>query len=432
VSSEFPLRLALALGDQELEQRLRPAIDLDDELVVATNCLAADQLLQAVESRAVDAIVVAWGLHRLSQAVLADLERARLPLVLLTPDTVGEVVQTRSAAVLPLEVDAATLREAIKTAARPDRVVQPRPRPAPEPPTSTTPKPVSAEGVCVLAVAGGSGSPGRTTVAINLAAALGAVAPTVLVDADCASPCVAAYLNRDPSRNVCTLAHAVREDPHSWAAALEQELQPLHEVSPAAVALCGLPKRELRPTLTPGMMERLVAELARRYRYVVLDVGAELLGMDAPAIAHRAALAAAQHVLLVVASDLVSLWHGRIALGQLERHLSISGDQVSLVINRHDPRYHHPPRDIEWHLAAPAALVIPHDYAALQRAMADNYPVVADSASRAGRAVLTLAERIHHGRVRMPVPHTETRPGAGVRVALPSALAGALRWGSSS
>jgi septum formation inhibitor-activating ATPase MinD len=432
VSSGLPLRLALALGDQELEQRLRPALDMDDELIVAVNCLAADQLLQAVEARAVDVLVVAWGLHRLSESVLADLDRARLPLVLLVPDDASDIARAQAGSVLPIEVDVGTLREAIKSAARGERFLTSRPPAVSEPDQPATRERMPTSGLGVIAVAGGSGSPGRTTVAINLAAALGAVAPTVLVDADCASPCVAAYLNRDPSRNVCTLAHAVREDPHSWGPALEQELQPLHSASPSALVLCGLPKRELRPTLTTAVMERLMDELARRYRYVVLDVGSELLGMDAPAAAHRAALGTAQHVLVVTAADLVSLWHGRIALGQLERHMAIGGEQVSLIINRHDARYHHAPADIEWHLGTPAVLTVPNDYAALQRAMADNYPVVADSGSRAGRALITLAERIHHGRVRLPAPQPNPKRRSGRRVALPAGLASALRWGSST
>src|SRR5882672_2392320 len=54
------LRLALGLGDQELEQRLRPAFDAADDVVVVAQCLAADQLVQAVESHQVDATVVAW------------------------------------------------------------------------------------------------------------------------------------------------------------------------------------------------------------------------------------------------------------------------------------------------------------------------------------------------------------------------------------
>src|SRR5688500_4185577 len=84
------LRLALALGDQELEQRLRPALEAAHDLEVAAQCLAADQLLEVVQTRQVDAVVVAWGLHRLSESVLAQLERARLPMLVLVPDPDNE------------------------------------------------------------------------------------------------------------------------------------------------------------------------------------------------------------------------------------------------------------------------------------------------------------------------------------------------------
>ena len=114
----------------------------------------------------------------------------------------------------------------------------------------------------MIAVAGGTGSPGRTTLAINLAVALGAIVPTVLVDVDCCSPTVSAYLNRDPSRNVCTLAHAVRDDPHGWPYGLQEELQPLHPRSPYGRVLCGLPRRETRASLTPAVMEQLLVPVA--------------------------------------------------------------------------------------------------------------------------------------------------------------------------
>jgi Flp pilus assembly CpaE family ATPase len=243
---------------------------------------------------------------------------------------------------------------------------------------------------------------------------------------------VAAYLNRDPSRNVCTLAHAVRESPHAWGHALHQELQALHPRSPFGMLLCGLPKRELRASLTPAVMDQLIGELTRRFRHVILDVGAELLGMDAAAATHRTALSLAQHVLLVSGSDLVSLWHTRTALGQLERHLHIDQERISLVINRHDARYHHLPAEIEWHLGVAAAQVIPQDYAGLQRAVAEQYPVVLEPSSRAARAMLGLAERIHQGRVRLPALEAVRAPRTGWRAALPTALAGLLRWGGSS
>ena len=84
--SRGPIRLALGLGDQELEQRLRPALDADLDLAIAVHCLAADQVLQAVEARRVDAVVLAAGLHRLNEPLLRDLERTRTPVVLLAAD----------------------------------------------------------------------------------------------------------------------------------------------------------------------------------------------------------------------------------------------------------------------------------------------------------------------------------------------------------
>ncbi|MCA1644319.1 MAG: hypothetical protein LC797_02235 [Chloroflexi bacterium] len=323
------LRVALGLGDQELEQRLRPAFDAADDVVVVAQCLAAEQLLQVVESRQADATT--------PPLILADAE----------------------------------------------------------------PPPNAAPGV--LAVAGGAGSPGRTTVAINLAAALGAAAPTVLVEADLCAPAVAAFLDRDPSRNVCTLAHAVREDARTWASALADELQPLSSHSPMAVVLCGLPKREMRTSIAPAFLERLLAELARLYRYVVVDVGPEWLGSDAAAANHRAMLASAQQILLVSGSDLVGLWHTRTALDQLERHLGVERQQVQLVLNRHDDRFHHGRSEVAWHLGAPVAAVIPFDHAAAQRAISQQRPLVVESKSRASRAVVGLAESVHAARLRLPV-----------------------------
>ena len=80
------LRVALGLGDQELEQRLRPVLDAADDLAIVVHCLAADQLLSAVESRQVDAGGVGWSLHRLTETVIAQLERAPVKVVLLVAD----------------------------------------------------------------------------------------------------------------------------------------------------------------------------------------------------------------------------------------------------------------------------------------------------------------------------------------------------------
>jgi Flp pilus assembly CpaE family ATPase len=232
-------------------------------------------------------------------------------------------------------------------------------------------------------------------VAISLAAALGAVAPTVLVELDLCASAVAAYLDLDPTRNLCTLAHSVGDGARNWSVALGEELQPLQAAEPAAAqVLCGPPKREMRSTITPRMVDKLVGELARGNRWVILDVGPELQGLDVTPAAHRSALARADHLLVVSGSDLVSLWHARTLLDQFENLLEIERERVNLVLNRHDGRFHHSRDEIEWHLGAPVVGVVPFDQPAIQRAIADQRPVVVDRSSRAGRALQSLADRI--------------------------------------
>ena len=396
-------RLALALGDQELEWRIRPTLELDEQLEITADCLSADQLTAVVESRQVDLLLVAWGLHRLGEPLLEQLTRSGLPMLLLVPDAADERWSDRRFQALAQDAEANAVHEALLRAKR-GHLVRPKPRPSREPvelkpdDRGVDPEPQ----VRVLAIAGGAGSPGRTTVAISLAAALGSVAPTVLVEADLTAPAFAAYIERDPSRNICTLAHAVRESPHAWTQAIADELQVLNRHVPHAAVLCGLPKREMRSSVSPGLIQRLVAELASRFRFVILDVGEQLLGTDAAVMAHRAALGVAQHVLLVSRSDMVGLWHTRVALKQLEHQLSIEPAHVSLIVNRHDSRHHHSRSEIEWHLGVPIAAVIPFDHAATERAITDQSPLVLDGSSRAARAILDLAERLHAGHIHLP------------------------------
>jgi MinD-like ATPase involved in chromosome partitioning or flagellar assembly len=398
------LRLALGLGDQALEQRLRPAFDAADDVLVVAQCLAADQVVQAVEARQVDAVVLAWSLHRLTDAVLEHLDRSGLPVVLLVPDPGDQRWRARRGPVLGVGSDDAIIRQALSRAWRGESTLHlSRPRHASQPVILKDLDRPAQPAASVIAVAGGAGSPGRTTLAINLAAALGTAATTVLLEADLCAPAVAAFLDRDPSRNLCTLAHAVREDTHAWAAALGDELQPLSAFSPMAQVLCGLPKREMRTTISPPFVERLVVELARQYRYVVIDVGPDWLGTDIAAANHRAVLTSAAQVLLVTAADLVGLWHARTALEQLDRQVGIDRQNVQLVLNRHDARFHHSRAEVAWHLGAPVVGLIPFDYSAAQRAIAQQRPLVVDSHSRASRAMLALAEAIHTARLRVPI-----------------------------
>jgi Flp pilus assembly CpaE family ATPase len=417
------MRVALGLGDQELEWRLRPALDADDLLVVSAQCLSAEQLLHVLQTRQADSAVIATGLHRLTPAAFEQIERTGVPVVLLAPELEDERWPVRHARVLPIDSDATTVRDAVLGLSRAERPSVVR-KPIQTEPLDRKPADVAAQPTgMIIAVTGAAGSPGRTSVAINLAAALGSVATSVLVDLDLCSPAVAAYLDRDPSRNICTLAHAVREGAVSWTRALQDELQLLADVSPSANVLCGPPKPEMRSSLSPAVVHSLLAELARCHRYVIVDVGPELLGTDTLAATHRVALGSAAHILFVASTDVVSLWHAATGLKQVEQQIDAPADAVHLVLNRYDARHHHPVSEIEWHLGRGAIASVPFDYAAAQRALAEQRPLVMQESSRAGRALLGLAERIYAGQIQPALLGSQAARGTWWRKLVPSSRA---------
>jgi hypothetical protein len=98
---------------------------------------------------------------------------------------------------------------------------------------------------------------------------------------------------------------------------------------------------------------------------------------------------------------------------------------MALVLNRHDGRFHHGRAEVEWALELTAAAIIPHDQAGVQSALAARRPVVCAARSRAGRAVLDLAERICRGSIALPAEPPARRASAWSR------LAARLRGGRS-
>ncbi|MFN8472160.1 MAG: AAA family ATPase [Anaerolineae bacterium] len=392
------LRVAVGLGDPEREERLLPMLRRIKEISAVERCLAADELLEYARSGQVDVLLAAFDLHRLTDTILAEIGRTRVPLVFLGPHPDEDPTLVLPGPVLPLSVDPAALRDALLAATQGEKSGgASAEQPAAEMPRANR---APANALSVIAVASGHGSPGRTTVAVNLAAALGAVEPTVVVDADTSGPSLAAHLDADPTRNMYMLAHAEPETSREWDYALQQETQPLASRSPQARVLCGIPKAEMRARVSSGFFERLLAELRQRYRYIILDIGADLASPDV--LLHRAALTAAQQVLLVVSADMVGLWHGRAALAAIKDGLGVPQERVAVVINRHDRRHHYTQAEIEWVLKTPTAAVIPYDYHAAQRALADQQPLVLDRGGRARRVLLDLAGRIHGGQIILP------------------------------
>ena len=400
------LRVVVGLGDADRERRLLAALGQLPDITVVDRCLNADQVLDLIRRRQADAALVAFDLHRLTQDLVAQLRQTGAPLVVLTPDLDEAAWRASGVVTLPLDPDPPSLEQALYSALRGEQPLPVTDEDRAIPSATTVHSVAPASSPAVIALAGGHGSPGRTTVALNLAVALGAVAPTVLVDADLGNPSLAVHLDADPTRNLFMLAHAAPDTPREWDHALDQEVQPLAPRSPHAVVLCGLPKLELRSRLTSDFVEHLLTHLRRRYRYVILDVGADLHGADVAL--HRLALQTADLTLLVVAADLVGLHQGQRALAHLTQTLGVPRERLAVVLNRHDRRHHHGRAEIEWALELPTAAVIPFDHHPAQRALDRQQPLLLVGRSRAGRALLALAERLHRGQIALP-PETGRR-----------------------
>src|SRR5581483_8355106 len=199
----------------------------------------------------------------------------------------------------------------------------------------------------------------------NLAAALGAVAPTLLVDLDVAGPSVCAVLGLDPTRNLFMLAHSEPRSAREWTRALEQETQPLGRGSAQCLVLAGIPKPSMRAAISLPFLQRLLPELRQRYRYIVLDVGSVgVSGADAP----QAWLAsAAGQLLFVTAPNVLGVWHAKSALTQVPE---LGHQAMALVISQHDRRTHYTRADIEWALGRQAAAFFSYDTGATEKALA--------------------------------------------------------------
>lgn len=403
-------RLAVALGNAQRELVVLAALDewgdYDTEV-----CVHAAELLARVRADALDALLVASDLPGLGPAQTLDLSRSRpgARLVLLSDSTASLAAAGATfPVVLPLAASPADIREALAAVAREGRHRgrrSPAAEPAPTPPLLPDPPDLPGDNPFgIIAVASGAGSPGRSTVALGLAAALGAVAPTALVDADLAGPSLAALLDAEPRRNLFQLAYGQPEAPEEWDEELARALQPLGPRSPHGRLLCGLPTAAMRAGVSPAFFGRTIAALGGRFRHVVLDLGADLLGTDAAL--HRIGLGLAGQILLVATPDLADLVRARAALAALEGQLGIPPERIALVVNRHDRRRHQGRRALEWALGRPLAALLPYDHAGAMRAKAARRPLVLDRRSRAARALLELAGRIHGGAI---VPPPEPR-----------------------
>ena len=386
-------RVVVGLAGTVLEGPLVHA--LQDEGAEVERCLFGDALFATAQASPTAAVVVEEALNRLTPSIVRGLVHAGLPVYVLASAARRSEWETLAATALPPDIPVEELARLIL------KDVQARPVPrlpsngrhnaVDHEPDQDAAEP-DAERATVIAVTAVDGGVGCTTVSINIAAALGACADTILIDADFTHPCIAAYLAADVLRSLAVLTRDTPAGTEAWGRALAAELQPLDEQVPRARLLLGVPKPEPASALTPRLLAGALAAVPSRTRYLVLDLGADSLGEDTAA--QRTALARADHVLLVARGDAVSLWQARSAAERWRGEAGLAPERLALVVNRHDRRLHQTPASIAWATRLPIAAVIPEDHHQAQLAVIAQRPLVLQRRGRAAKALLDLADRV--------------------------------------
>jgi pilus assembly protein CpaE len=204
----------------------------------------------------------------------------------------------------------------------------------------------------VITIASPKGGVGKTTVATNLAIGLTASAPqsTVLVDLDVQFGDVASALGLAPEY---TLPDAVRgpasEDTMVLKTFLTQHPSGLY-------AVCGAESPAAGDTVTGEDVSRLLASLAREFRYVVVDT--------APGLSPQtlAALDRASDVVMLSSMDVPGVRGLRKELDVL-RELCMIPAGRHVVMNFADPKGGLSVRDVELAIGAGVDVVLPRSAA---------------------------------------------------------------------
>lgn len=371
----------VAAGGAAWEADVLREIETSDELRLVRRCVDVADLLAVAQTRVAPLAFVAVGLPGLDVDAVHTLGACGVNVVAIEPDDVR-----RSA----LGITASATRGSLAAAAAPP----PAAAPVASGPTGR-----------LVTVWGPTGAPGRSSVALSLAAAWAAAGhDTVLVDADTDGGSLAQML-------------AVLDDVSGFMAAAraanngqaEQVGDHLLGLGPGLRLLTGLPRADMWPHVRLGALEQLVRALRGAGELVVADVAGGLDVVDASSRRQvtRHLLEQSDDVLVLGRADPVGLARLVRSLHELEEELPGRAPQVVVTMVR--PSIGWGARDIEATITrlagvTPMALV-PFDQATLDHALvAGRLPRDVARQSPFVASVDTIAERL------VPAP-------AGARVA---------------
>jgi Flp pilus assembly CpaE family ATPase len=360
---------------------------------VVRRCVDLADLLATAATGQARAALLSADLRRLDRDALGRLALAGVAVVgLVPPGDEDAERRLRSLGVLhvlpsdssPEQLSAAVVQavEGVVPPSPSDRAALGDPRAALPQLTEVITQPDAGIGTGrVLAIWGSAGAPGRTTLAVTLAAELAALgSPTLLVDADVYGGVVAqvlGLLDEAPGlAAACRLANSGQLDLPALAGLARS-------VTPTLRVLSGIARADRWPELRPAAVEVVLERARSLAASTVVDCGFcleqdEELAYDTAAPrrngATLAVLEAADTVYAVGSADPVGLQ--RLVRGLAELRETVPGVQPVVVVNR--LRSSAIPGDAEREVRAALAryagvedlVVVPADVEAVDRALA--------------------------------------------------------------
>ena len=373
-------------------------------MVVLKRCVDVDEALATSTSGQADAAVVALNAPGLDPTAVDVLHRHGVRVVAVGPEDEG--ARTRAARVgvdalvghddLELLVDAL---EGDGDDAAYDEL-------SGDPELGIGTSPTDSRGR-TLVVWGPAGAPGRTTVAVSLAAVLARRGlRTTLVDADPYGGSVAQQLGiLDEVSGLLSAARLTGDG------VLEARLGTVQRaVTDRLTVVTGLPRAERWVEVRAGVVEHLV-EACGSVGHVVVDTGFSLEDDPSGDLVARpvrnqltlGALDVADEVVVVGTADPIGL--SRLARGLVDLRERCPGAPVRVVVNRMRPTLGWAERDIVGMVEGFARLAsvhfLPDDRPAVDRALTTGTSVPEAGESELARALTLLAD----GVVPPPAPH---------------------------
>lgn len=378
------------------------ALDRHPGVVVLKRCVDVDDLMAAATSGQADAVVIALDAPGLDPSVVAHLRRHALRPVAITEHSPDDL-DTREHATR-LGITALVAADGIDALAEvvtrvedlaDTRAGQGAAEPGPE---ASLPDPGGANRI--VAVWGPTGAPGRTTVAVNLAAELsrrGVAA--LLVDADPYGGSVAQQLG--VLDEVSGLLSAARL---AGAGQLGDRFATVcRAIDAHLTVVTGLPRADRWREVRGSHVEQLL-EMGRQRGHVVVDTGFSLEDDPSSDFGGRPGRNAMTHAVLDLADEIVVVGSADpVGLSRLARALvdlreRCDGVPTRVVVNRMRPSIGWSEKEIAGMVEGFARIsglhFLPEDRVALDRALVTGRALVESTASPVNEGVRGLADAV--------------------------------------